>query len=74
MDSRTHGAQVERPEVVETGRRRRWTEDEKLKILLESLQTPRQVSATAQRHGISRSQLLQWRRAFRTRQTGPAEQ
>ena len=32
------------------------------------------MTATARRHGISRSQLLQWRRAFRTRQRGPAEQ
>jgi transposase len=74
MDSHTYSAHVGRLDVVDTGRRRRWTEDEKLKIVLESLQAPRQVSATARRHGISRSQLLQWRRAFRTRQTGPAEQ
>ena len=74
MDGHTHSAQVERLEVVETGRRRRWTEDEKLKIVLESSQAPRQIAATARRHGISRSQLLQWRRAFRTRQTGPAGQ
>ena len=74
MDRHTHSAQVGRLEVVETGRRRRWSEDEKLKIVLESLQAPRQVSATARRHGISRSQLLQWRRAFRARQTAPAEQ
>ena len=74
MDRHTHSAQVERLDVVEMGRRRRWSEDEKLKIVLESLQAPRQVSATARRHGISRSQLLQWRRAFRTRQTAPAEQ
>ena len=72
MDRHTHSAQVERLEVVETGRRRRWTEDEKLKIVLESLQAPRQVSATARRHGISRSQLLQWRRAFRARRTDNA--
>jgi transposase len=75
MDRHTHSAQVERLEVVETGRRRRWSEDEKLKIVLESLQAPRQVSATARRHGISRSQLLQWRRAFRaTRTHNAAEQ
>ena len=74
MDRHTHSAQVERLDVVETGRRRRWSEDEKLKIVLESLQAPRQVSATARRHGISRSQLLQWRRAFRTERTGTAEQ
>ena len=74
MDRHTHSAEVERLEVVETGRRRRWSEDEKLKIVLESLQAPRQVSATARRNGISRSQLLQWRRAFGAERTGTAEQ
>src|SRR3546814_3858476 len=74
IDSDKHSAQVERLEVVETGRRRRWSEDEKLKIVLESLQAPRQVSATARRYGLSRSQLLQWRRSFRVEQKGSAEQ
>jgi transposase len=74
MDRHTHSAQVERLEVVETGRRRRWSEEEKLKIVLESLQAPRQVSATARQHGISRTQLLQWRRSFRAKQMGAAEQ
>lgn len=64
MDSNKLSAQVERLEVVETGRRRRWTDDEKLKIILESLQTPRAVSSTARRYGISRSLLLTWRRSF----------
>ena len=68
MDSDTHSAQIGRLEVVETGRRRRWSEDEKLKIVLESLQAPRQISATARRYGISRSLLLQWRRLFRVEQ------
>src|SRR4030095_3979547 len=65
MDSDRGSAQVERLEVVDTGRRRRWSEDEKLKIVLESLQAPRQVTATARRHGISRSLLLRWRQLFR---------
>ena len=64
MDSDRRSAQVERLEVVDTGRRRRWSEDEKLKIVLESLLGSRLVSATARRHGISRSLLLTWRRAF----------
>ena len=38
MDSDKGSARVERLEVVETGRRRRWSEGEKLKIVLESLQ------------------------------------
>jgi transposase len=74
MDSHTHSAQVGRLEVVETGRRRRWSEDEKLKIVLESLQAPRQISATARRYGISRSLLLQWRRSFRVEQKDAGEQ
>jgi transposase len=65
MDSDRRSAQVERLEVVDTGRRRRWSEDEKLKIVLESLQAPRQVAATARRYGVSRSLLLRWRRSFR---------
>jgi transposase len=74
MDSHTHSAQAERLEVVDTGRRRRWSEDEKLKIVLESLQAPRQVSATARRYGIARSQLLQWRRSFRAERKGAEQQ
>jgi transposase len=74
MDSHTHSSQSGRLEVVETGRRRRWSEDEKLKIVLESLQGPRRVSATARRYGISRTLLLQWRRSFRVEQKGGGEQ
>ena len=73
MDSHTHSAEADRLDVVETGRRRRWSEDEKLKIVLESLRAPRQVSVTARRHGISRSLLLQWRRSFRAEQKSAAE-
>jgi transposase len=43
--------QVERLEVVETGRRRHWTDDEKLTIVLESLDL--QVLASLSRGGIS---------------------
>jgi transposase len=65
MDSHTHSAHVARLEVVDSGRRRRWSDEEKLKIVLESLAAPRRVSATARRYGVARSQLLQWRRLFR---------
>ena len=64
MASHTHSAQVDRLEVVETGRRRRWSEEEKLRIVTESLSGPRLVSATARRHGISTSLLFSWRRAY----------
>jgi transposase len=59
---------------VDTGRRRRWSEDEKLKIVLESLQAPRQVAATARRYGVSRSLLLRWRRSFRPEPKDAAHQ
>src|SRR4029450_12263549 len=55
----------ERLEVVETGRRRHWTEDEKLRIVAESLSGSRLLSSTARRYGISRSLLTTWRRQFR---------
>jgi transposase len=71
MDVHKHSTQTERLEVVETGRRRRWSDDEKLRIVLESLETPRAISSTARRHGISRSLLVTWRRAFRPEPIGP---
>lgn len=63
MDSHTISA-LKRLEVVETGRRRRWPEEEKARIVLESMTAPRLVAATARRYGISRSLLLTWRRAL----------
>ena len=74
MDSNKYSTQVGRLEVVETGRRRRWTDDEKLKIVLESMQTPRAISSTARRHGISRSLLLNWRRSSCAEPEGAARQ
>ena len=65
-----HKGSTERLEIVETGRRRRWSDDEKLRIVLESLETPRAISSTARRHGISRSLLMTWRRAFRPEPAG----
>ena len=70
MDSHTQSAQVSRLEVVETGRRRLWSEDEKLRIVAESLSGPRLVSATARRYGISPGLLYTWRRAFRVKPIG----
>lgn len=63
MNSHTHSV-LDRLDVVETGRRRRWSEGEKERIVLESMAGPRQIAATARRHGIARSQLLAWRRAM----------
>lgn len=41
-------------------RRRRWTAEQKVKVLTEALETGATVSAVADRNGISRSQLYAW--------------
>ena len=74
MDSDKYSTQVERLGVVETGRRRRWTDDEKLRIVVESMQAPRAISSTARRYGISRALLPNWRRSFCTEPDSAAEQ
>jgi transposase len=58
-------SKVSRLEVVSTGARRRWTLEEKQRIVAESFGGPRLVSATARRNGLSASQLFTWRRLAR---------
>ena len=58
-------SKVARLEVVSSGERRRWTLDEKQRIVAESYAASRQVSATARRNGLSVSQLFMWRRQAR---------
>ena len=57
--------QVSRLDVITTGARRRWTLEEKQRIVAESFSGPRLTSATARRHGLSPSQLFTWRRRVR---------
>ena len=70
MDSLTDTRQISRLEVVDTGRRRRWSDVAKLRIVEESLSAPRLVSATARRHGISNQLLFAWRKAYRDGRLG----
>ena len=70
MDSLTDTGLISRLEVVETGRRRRWSDAAKLRIVEESLSAPRLVSATARRHGISNQLLFAWRKAYRDGRLG----
>lgn len=51
--------------VEDAGRRRAWTDEDKVRIVEESLRGHRQGSATARRHGISRSLLTRWRAEYR---------
>jgi transposase len=72
MDILTDTRHVSRLEIVDTGRRRRWSEEEKLRIVEESLSAPRLVSTTARRHGISNAILFAWRKAYREGRLGVA--
>lgn len=63
-------SKVSRVEVISTGARRRWTLEEKRRIVSESYGGRREVSATARRHGLSGSQLFTWRRLSREGRLG----
>lgn len=65
MDILTDSHHVTRLEIVDTGRRRRWSFEEKQRIVEESFSAPRVASATARRHGISNQLLFAWRKAYR---------
>jgi transposase len=60
-----HGASnVRRIELITgTGRRRRWSSDDKARIVEESLKPGANVSEVARRNGLSPQQLFAWRRA-----------
>ena len=63
--SRTTGSNTDsfrRLEVITgVGRRRRWTDEEKARIVAESLDPATTSSAVARRHGLHASQLFVWR-------------
>src|SRR5262245_25211172 len=51
--------------ITGTGRRRRWSADDKARIVVESLKPGANVSEVARRHGLSPQQLFGWRRQGR---------
>jgi transposase len=59
---------VRRLEVITgTGRRRRWSEDYKARIIEETLAPGTVVSQVARRHGLTPQQVFTWRREARER-------
>ena len=58
-------SQVEVLSASDVGRRHGWSDEDKVRIVEESLRGSRQGAPTARRHGISRSLLTRWRREFR---------
>ncbi|WP_206607958.1 IS66-like element accessory protein TnpA [Ferruginivarius sediminum] len=61
---------MSRLEVVETGRRRRWGQEAKVRIVEESMCGAHQASATARRYRIATSLLFKWRKAYRAGELG----
>ena len=64
-----------RPEIevlsaADAPRRRQWSDGDKIAIVEESFLGHRQVTATARRHGVSRSLLTIWRRQYRAGELG----
>ena len=53
-----------------SGRRRRWTEEEKRRIVAESEAPGSSVSIVARRHDLNANMLFTWRRKFREREAG----
>lgn len=54
---------VQRIEVFTgSGRRRRWTAEQKALVVAETIETGETVSAVARRHGLTPQQLFTWRR------------
>lgn len=51
--------------ITGTGRRRRWSGDDKARIIIESLKPGANVSEVARRNGLSPQQLFGWRRGAR---------
>jgi transposase len=59
--------------ITSVERRRRWSRDEKLRIVAESAQPERTASQVARAHGIFPSQLFTWRRQLLAAATGSCD-
>jgi transposase-like protein len=66
MDDHSFMTQVEVLSVTDSGRRRRWSTAEKIRIVEESLSRPRMAASTARRYDISRTLLTRWRKDYRS--------
>ena len=51
--------------ITGAGRRRQWSEDDRVRIIVESLEPGANVSEVARRNGLSPQQLFGWRRKAR---------
>jgi transposase len=60
MDAHEDTPRIQILSVSDTGRRRRWTDDEKVRIVAESHREGMTLAEVARRHEISRSMLYDW--------------
>jgi transposase len=58
--------------ITGVGRRRRWTAEDKARIVAESLDPATTASAVARRYGLHTSQLFAWRRQLHRCPSSPA--
>jgi len=61
--------------ITGTTRRRRWSDDERARILAESFEPGANISAVARRHGVNGGLLHYWRKQAKTRadEAAPAD-
>jgi transposase len=65
MSDHRYRPEVEILSVTDTGRRRRWTDAQKVCIVEESFGQRGSIAETARRHDIGRTLLVRWRRQYR---------
>ena len=65
MSDHRYRPEVEILSVTDTGRRRRWTVAQKVRIVEESFGPRGSMAETARRHDIGRTLLVRWRRQYR---------
>jgi transposase len=65
MSDHRYRPEVEILSVTDTGRRRCWTDAQKVHIVEESFGPRGSMSETARRHDIGRTLLVRWRRQYR---------
>ncbi|MBM3532601.1 MAG: transposase [Alphaproteobacteria bacterium] len=62
-DPRTKGAPARRVEIFTGAGRRRWSAEDKARIVAESMAPGASVSAIARLHGLTPAQIFRWRRS-----------
>ena len=65
MSDHRYSPEVEILSVTDTGRRRRWTDEQKVRIVEAGFGTRGSMAETARGHDVGRTLLVRWRRQYR---------